>query len=671
MWITRSKGIARASWLEQILGSPVRLESGQAHVRPDHTTIHGRLEEGLLAYGRHPDFGHSALSIVLDRAGIHYDTARTSDLQRILKDIQGGWSEGMAVRARRIIGELQRLRLTKYNFQEGLLDRSRWRQYRLLIVDQAKESRALGFGGANQGIFEQMVDSAFKTFAETDIIIKLHPDHELHRGTSMLHGRVPPGVSIVPAGINIWSVFDHVDTVYTVSSQVGFEALLARKKVVCFAQPFYAGWGLTTDLASTHGEVKNLTLEQLVYGVLIKYSVYIHPERRERCEIEDILAYLESGLKKTIGFHKVVYTVGLNAEQKKVITPFLQGHFAQEVRHLAPRKGRHREFAADEATLFWEESGRRGDDLMSYLANRGVTVLRAGSWTMPLMAGGPGHPLALHISKYRLHDQEGLGNDLTLLLENGDFSPQLLRRAETLHQRLLTVMDQRAVAMSDSVLKSIGRRPVALVFGHLDADGALGAGENSVRSDQELLNRVRRNFPEAYIIYAPQFADFRGRRQTVLIETALCDYVARPEQSVSCLKLADTVHVISSLSGVHALMCGKMVYTYGRPFYAGWGLTRDSEVFEERNKHCSLTELLSVAWILGPTYFDWQTKTIGTPEEIVRRLMLVHSQGGHPSHADGPSRHLNFYSLCYPKYLAKIRTLYSDLLNDRKWKKNG
>ena len=35
--------------------------------------------------------------------------------------------------------------------------------------------------------------------------------------------------------------------VYTVSSQLGFEAILAGHRPQVFGQPFYAGWGLSED----------------------------------------------------------------------------------------------------------------------------------------------------------------------------------------------------------------------------------------------------------------------------------------------------------------------------------------------------------------------------------------------------------------------------------------
>ncbi|MCK7513769.1 MAG: hypothetical protein MZV70_63660 [Desulfobacterales bacterium] len=40
---------------------------------------------------------------------------------------------------------------------------------------------------------------------------------------------------------------EEVDEVHTLTSLAGFEALLRGKRVVAYGQPFYAGWGLTTD----------------------------------------------------------------------------------------------------------------------------------------------------------------------------------------------------------------------------------------------------------------------------------------------------------------------------------------------------------------------------------------------------------------------------------------
>ena len=42
---------------------------------------------------------------------------------------------------------------------------------------------------------------------------------------------------------------------------------------------------------------------------------------------------------------------------------------------------------------------------------------------------------------------------------------------------------------------------------------------------------------------------------------------------------------MTSLVGFEALLRNKKVYTYGLPFYAGWGLTIDAMPIERRNRN--------------------------------------------------------------------------------------
>lgn len=51
----------------------------------------------------------------------------------------------------------------------------------------------------------------------------------------------------------------------------GFEALLRGKKVYCYGQPFYAGWGLTQDAYPINRRNKILSLNALIAGALIEY----------------------------------------------------------------------------------------------------------------------------------------------------------------------------------------------------------------------------------------------------------------------------------------------------------------------------------------------------------------------------------------------------------------
>ena len=64
--------------------------------------------------------------------------------------------------------------------------------------------------------------------------------------------------------------------------------------------------------------------------------------------------------------------------------------------------------------------------------------------------------------------------------------------------------------------------------------------------------------------------------------------------------------------------------TYGRPFYAGWGLTQDrGAVFEadRRKRTLSLDELVAGALLHYPIYYDWELKGYTTCEATLNTLL--------------------------------------------------
>ena len=87
------------------------------------------------------------------------------------------------------------------------------------------------------------------------------------------------------------------------------------------------------------------------------------------------------------------------------------------------------------------------------------------------------------------------------------------------------------------------------------------------------------------------------------------------------MAMVDEMHVNTSLAGFEALMREKRVTTYGVPFYAGWGLTRDlGPVPARRTAKRSLDELVAATLLLYPRYLDPSTGLPCPPEVIVKRL---------------------------------------------------
>ncbi len=65
------------------------------------------------------------------------------------------------------------------------------------------------------------------------------------------------------------------------------------------------------------------------------------------------------------------------------------------------------------------------------------------------------------------------------------------------------------------------------------------------------------------------------------------------------------VHTYDSYLGLDALSVSMDVFTYGLPFYAGWGLTHDVAKFPMRTRPMTTESLFAGAFILQPRYFDY------------------------------------------------------------------
>ncbi len=72
--------------------------------------------------------------------------------------------------------------------------------------------------------------------------------------------------------------------VYTVTSGLGFEAILAGHKPRVFGQPFYAGWGLTQDEFPVPRRKRHLTRAQLFAATMILYPTWYDPYRDRLCD---------------------------------------------------------------------------------------------------------------------------------------------------------------------------------------------------------------------------------------------------------------------------------------------------------------------------------------------------------------------------------------------------
>jgi capsular polysaccharide export protein len=80
------------------------------------------------------------------------------------------------------------------------------------------------------------------------------------------------------------------------------------------------------------------------------------------------------------------------------------------------------------------------------------------------------------------------------------------------------------------------------------------------------------------------------------------DGVATETDIENCIAAAEGLATMTSLAGFEALLRGKPVWTFGRPFFAGWGLTCDALDNPRRTRKLDLDQLVAGALILYPRY---------------------------------------------------------------------
>src|SRR5262249_40942215 len=144
----------------------------------------------------------------------------------------------------------------------------------VLVVDQVRGDASIGGAGATAADFTAMLAAAQAENPSHEIVVKLHPEAQHDPARSHLASTArQAGVTLVDRLVNPWALLETCSRVYVVSSQLGYEALIAGVPVTCFGSPFYAHWGLTDDRRPPIARRSaGASLEQLSAALLFDYS---------------------------------------------------------------------------------------------------------------------------------------------------------------------------------------------------------------------------------------------------------------------------------------------------------------------------------------------------------------------------------------------------------------
>lgn len=230
-------------------------------------------------------------SLVIDSRGIYFDSTKESDLEYIVNNTD--FNEKLLTRAKNIQKYLKEKKLSKYNLFENKVLNIPKNKKIILIPGQVENDASLKYGAPDMDNLK-LLKKTRQNSSDAYIIYKPHPDVLVgNRIGNIEENIILKYADKIVTEVGLESVLDICDEVYTMTSLVGFEALMRDKKVYTYGKPFYAGWGLTNDLYTQERRTKTLNLDELIAATLICYPLYINPFTLKICEIEEFLEALE------------------------------------------------------------------------------------------------------------------------------------------------------------------------------------------------------------------------------------------------------------------------------------------------------------------------------------------------------------------------------------------
>lgn len=620
---------------------------------------HTRLEDGFVcSFGR--GGRNRKYSIVIDSVGIYYDATSPSRLENILNNLDKcSWQledSSYRANAEQVMKRLIDNRISKYNVLSDAEDSANDETPFALVVDQTVGDQSVRYGGMQQEDFDQMLKHAVSEHSAENVRVKVHPDVLAGRKQGYLSELASQlGVKVISSDIPPHRL-RQCTAAYTGTSLYGFELLMHNVPVVCFGQPFYSGWGVTEDEKPIERrKVKRSLLEMFIAAYLI-YPTYVDPVTGKASTLAATIDHIieqRRQVKRVGGDYRLL---GITPWKKRYVDRYMMAteynHQYVSLKQLqelpsAAANEIHSSSAAESPTIMvW---GRAAADTAAeqLLDQHKVARMEDGFVRSVGLGSNFTAPRSLVVDDLGIYFDATKLSRLEYLLENRDCSVAEIGRAESLIELLLNNGISKYTS-ADSAISDIsfyaGKR-VLLVVGQVQGDASLRYGSEEIDSNIKLLQAVRANNPDSLIVYKPHPDVVSGNRSDGISNyrdiQSLCDHIETGLSIEITLNLCEQVHTMTSLAGLEALLCGKEVVTYGKPFYAGWGLTRDHCEFERRTRKRSLAELVYICYIEYPGYLDIESGEFTSVEKTIASIVEEREMQRHSITATGIKKYVN------------------------------
>ncbi|MDE0967843.1 MAG: capsular polysaccharide biosynthesis protein [Octadecabacter sp.] len=551
------------------------------------------------------------LGLHLDTRGVHFDPSKISDLEMILQESSLDDS-ALLGRAQSCAESIKHAHLSKYNAFDP--DTPAPDAGYVLVIDQTAGDASVTASRADRNTFLKMLLIAHEEHPSARILIKTHPETAAgYRDGHYQNSDVSDNVAFISDQISPHRLLDGAIAVYTVSSQYGFEAIMAGHTPIVFGQPFYVGWGLTDDRMPLKRRQRNLTRAQLFAGAMILYPVWYDPYHDELCSLETAVQTLEAHARAWRDDRHGWVASGMRLWKRAPLQKIFGQHRKMifeddpdKADALATKTGRSHMVWAGKATR--HENALRVED--GFLRSRGLGA--------NLIA-----PLSLVLDDLGIYYDPNGPSRLESYIEASVKLPNTaLFRAERLVKQIMSAGLSKYNLTAKSFPNNIPKGRRILVPGQVEDDASIQFGTTDITTNLKLLQVCRVANPTAVIIFKPHPDVEAGLRTGAVPDAAdIADVVLTKTSPIAALDAVDAVWTMTSTIGFEALLRGKNVTCLGIPFYAGWGLTDDHTApIPRRTVILTLAQLAHAVLIDYPRYYDPISGLPCPAEVIVKRL---------------------------------------------------
>jgi len=250
------------------------------------------------------------LSLILDEDGIYFDPRTKSGLESLISDYK------LTMEDKKIGNEIKNKilkdNISKYNISSNI-ESDYYSKHKnntiKVIIGQVEDDASIIFGSNNIKTNLDLIKEVFKNKNTNDILVyKPHPD-------------VTSGNRVGKVNIKeVLKYCDHVDNktpiinilkysnieVHTITSLTGFENVLRGNKTICYGNPFYSGWGFTTDICMPeYIKIRRgvVSLDDFFTYSYIKYPIYYNNLTKELSTADDIIEIIKHSKELNINLY--------------------------------------------------------------------------------------------------------------------------------------------------------------------------------------------------------------------------------------------------------------------------------------------------------------------------------------------------------------------------------